>query len=261
MNKKTRPEQISRAIRIAEEVKIGFGGNFIFGDIAETHETFCESLEFIFKHCLDIHVNFGVVCPYPGSKLFEYAQARGIIRDKAAFYENIDKYIINLTAMRNEFWPSWIVKFSGIINQVSFIKATTAFRYENEPYDEHDPFQGNGVLMWRIWAHCPHCHTDVIYREPLSLDRIEQNCAHFMTGCPRCHKRIRVQVHADVRKQLESMPIIGKRSFCDGRAEEPEQLKQRIYDAFKDHLVDLIGKKNCSKVVALKSREPVRAAG
>jgi radical SAM superfamily enzyme YgiQ (UPF0313 family) len=243
MNKKTRPDQISGAIAIASQVGIGFGGNFIFGDPAETHETFFESMEFIFNHCMDIHTNFGIVCPYPGSKLFDYCREKSIIRDKQRFYESIDKYITNMTAMPDEFWSSWIVKFCGIINRLSFLEETTAFRFENESLDPDNPMQGNGVFVWRIWAHCPHCHRDVQYREHFHLHLIETNKASFVTGCPSCHKRIRINVHADAGKRTMGLPVLNKKIFCDGRREQPEAIRQHVYQTFKEHLTTLIRNK------------------
>jgi radical SAM superfamily enzyme YgiQ (UPF0313 family) len=246
MNKKTRPEQVSQAIRLADEAQVGFGGNFIFGDIAETPETFFETMEFIFKHCLDIHVNFGIVCPYPGSKLFEHCIKHGIIRDRQVYYENIDRYIINMTTMPTEFWPPWIVQFCRIINQLTFVQATTAFRYENEPVEQDHPMNAGGVYTWRITALCPHCHQEVMYRERLHLGFIEKNLAFFITGCPRCHKRLRVNVRADAGKRLEGHTFLDLKLFCDGRGEQPEVLKERIYQAYKEHVVALIKKKNSS---------------
>ncbi len=46
MNKKTKVPQIVEAIKLAHDAGIGFGGNLIFGDPAETPETIVESFDF-----------------------------------------------------------------------------------------------------------------------------------------------------------------------------------------------------------------------
>lgn len=243
MNKKTSPDQIRDAIRVADEVQIGFGGNFIFGDIAETHETFFESMNFILDHCTDIHTNYGVVFPYPGSKLFEYCMEKGIIVEKSKYYEVLDNFIINMTAMPSEFWVPWIVKFGRIINQQTYLEATTAFSYENETDSVDHPMCGNGEFIWRIRAHCPHCHENINYREIFHFHNIDNNIAFFITGCPKCHKRIRVNVHANAGKRLIGAAAHSLEIFCDGRAEQPEALRQKIYDIFKTHINELIQSK------------------
>ena len=55
MNKRTKPAQIVTAIKTADRLRIGFGGNFIFGDPAESPETLSETLG-LFSRLLHGHL-------------------------------------------------------------------------------------------------------------------------------------------------------------------------------------------------------------
>src|SRR5208337_2623049 len=72
MKKRITVDQILRAIRLTEKVGLGVQGNFIFGDIAETPETFQETMDFFNQWCKDLIVHLGSVTPYPGSEIFQY---------------------------------------------------------------------------------------------------------------------------------------------------------------------------------------------
>ena len=87
MEKKTHPDQISEAIALAQEAKLGFGGNFIFGDPAETQSTIAETVDFYREHCIEAHVYISEVRPYPGSKLYLDCLEQGIIKDQKPSYE------------------------------------------------------------------------------------------------------------------------------------------------------------------------------
>ena len=68
MNKKTKVPQIIEAIKIARDTGIGFSGNLIFGDPAETEDTIRESLDFYYKHCQQECVFLGFLMPYPEAR-------------------------------------------------------------------------------------------------------------------------------------------------------------------------------------------------
>jgi len=103
MNKKSNPQQISKALLISQKVKIGFGGNYIFGDPKETIETIQESLDFIYQH-RNYNIFFffiGFIIPYPGSKIFKLCIENGIIKNKLAFYEERFPWI-NMSCISND---------------------------------------------------------------------------------------------------------------------------------------------------------------
>lgn len=203
MNKKTHPEQISEAIRIADEVEIGFGGNFIFGDIAETQETITETLEFTANHCLNIHIFFGDIKPYPGSKLFAHCMDAGIIRDKLPYYESIDKHVFNMTSMAPETWMAVLGRVMTLTT-FPFVKASLAKQIEKE-----SPPQGNNIMLqgnkfvWKLSASCPHCAAMVVYREIADEHQARQEGISIITGCPKCNKRLRIVANKEMLQDTD----------------------------------------------------------
>ncbi len=176
MNKRTKPFQIIEAIQIANDVGIGFGGNFIFGDIAEDEITISETMEFFLSYCLDNHIFLGSLQPYPGSELFEIHLARGTIRDKLEFYETIGQHPWNMTSMPDKLWLRWIdllIFFSG---SFPWVKSTYASHYikDYEPADSPPvSYTGAQKRIYKVWAKCPHCGKDIYYRELLDLGEVK----------------------------------------------------------------------------------------
>ena len=171
MKKKIKPSQISEAIDLSREIEIGFGGNFIFGDPVEDIHTVMESLSFFEKHCLEAHVNLGVIHPYPGSKLFDdYCSENDFTdTDKINFYENIDQGYFNLTTMSDDLWAliSREVFVAALLRWEKTTKAISCSREENSPevlWAKKDNF---GV--YQITVDCPYCSTTRVLRELINF--------------------------------------------------------------------------------------------
>lgn len=194
MNKKTEPWQIEAAIKLADLVKVGFGGNFIFGDPAETFQTAQESLDFYKKNCLFSHVNVGTVHPYPGSRLFEYCLEQGIITDKLEYYDTIDQVTFNMTGLPYEEWARLMNHIMEFINQCGIpLVETSAARQDPHATDDERSCNGDKT-PWELEFSCPHC-AGYIYTRVLLIEEDVPNCkAVFVTGCPHCHKRFHVGV-------------------------------------------------------------------
>lgn len=154
MNKRTKMSQIIEAIKAADAAGIGFGGNFIFGDLAETEETISETMEFFSQYCQGVHISLGGIAPYPGSKLFEDCEKRGIIHDKFKFYEKIDESVWNMTSIPNRLWHPWIHCLGLLVGSLMWLKTTNATYYEIE---------ANSVIGLR--AECPYCGKESYHRE------------------------------------------------------------------------------------------------
>lgn len=168
MNKKTKPYQIIEAIEIAHAAKIGFGGNLIFGDIAETPQTISESMEFLLSHCLEDHMYLFNIRPYPGSKLFDNCVERGIINDRLEFYEHIDEFTFNMTSMPDILWFSWIEKLVILADSFPLAKSTVALRYTQELESVNNTMALHlGMMMWNVWSKCPYCDKEMHHRELL----------------------------------------------------------------------------------------------
>ena len=80
LNKGVKIEQIKEAVRQTRESGIKVLGYFIFGIPVETFEEELESVEFAISLNLD-YVQFASLSPFPGSKLYDIAVAKGWYRD------------------------------------------------------------------------------------------------------------------------------------------------------------------------------------
>lgn len=231
MNKRTKPAQIREAVHLADKAKIGFGGNFIFGDTAESPETFLESAGFFVEHCMDLQVYVGFITPYPGSKLFERCMERGIIPDKRAYYENIDKDYINMTSMPSRSWPTGIDAFRRILNKHKYVMTVEAYHASGEE-SAPDTFTRNrpGHDVWRISARCPHCRGDIHYREPVYSLRAKATGVFFTTGCTRCHKLVRIHIRGEKRGDA---PAGAENGDILGREVSAEKLKRIVRQSYR----------------------------
>lgn len=190
MGKHSKSEQVIEAIRLAKEAKLGFGGNLIFGDPAETLDTMRESLYFWLQKCRDEMVFLGFVMPYPGSKLFSDCLARGLIPDKKAYYETIDQKHINMTQIPTPVVAQW----HGFINFLERswlnVEVTTMTRYETE-VDNSAYAKLVGGKGHIIYAACPHCGGEIasyqIFAGIPKGDRLG-------IGCNHCGRKVRVNL-------------------------------------------------------------------
>ena len=189
MNKKTTPEKYLKAIELSNEVELGFAGNFIFGDPAETGETVRETMEFFFANCLDKNVFIDFIKPYPGSKIFDYCLESGLIPDKLEYYETIDERWVNMTKMENEGWHGDAKLLETIFNTHLWEKSTEATSYEEDP--ETNPIlEHSKMILFKLWANCPHCRGGVFYRLMGTKDAPN----FFMPTCTHCHKKMRIKL-------------------------------------------------------------------
>lgn len=176
MNKKTRISQITEAIRLADETGIGYGGNLIFGDPAETEDTVLESIDFMVKHCLDINVILAALRPYPGSKVFDICMEKGIIKDKLEFYEHIDEnpwnMTVNMTAIPNKKWLPLLDSIVAFGQLFPWVKPVVPYCYELDTDARNSPAVLNtGKQVYKIWAACPHCGKGIYCRELLAPEK------------------------------------------------------------------------------------------
>lgn len=167
MKKKTKPAQILNAIELSRKTKIGFGGNFIFGDIAETLKSTNESITFFAKNCLDMHINLGIIHPYPGSKLFsDYFKEKNYgDLERLEFYKNIDKEYINLTSLDDNLWTLISRELFKLAN-FRWEKTTHALSWQKEEPSIDTPWaqKVNGEI-YKINAICPYCEHNFELRE------------------------------------------------------------------------------------------------
>lgn len=190
MNKKSKPYQIIEGVEIAHAAKIGFGGNFIFGDIAETPQTISETIEFLLGHCLEDHIFLFNIKPYPGSKLFDNCVERGIISDRLEFYEHIDESAFNMTSMPDILWFSWLEKLIILGDLLPWAKSTVALRYAKELEPVNNAMALHlGMTIWHVWAQCPYCGKETYHREMLADTQRSQKNRNLFSRITEAYRR------------------------------------------------------------------------
>ncbi len=169
MNKKTRPAQIAHAIEVAEQEKLVFAGNLLFGDPAETAETIAETMEFIVKHCRAIEVVLTDVQPYPGSQLFDYCLETGIIKDKRRFYEEVESSrSYNMTDFPDNVWTAWLDRVKMLSRLAGWLESTAAVSCTVDTRTAENPMVLHyGMPILKIGVRCPHCHCKFDCRQPM----------------------------------------------------------------------------------------------
>ena len=188
MNKKMDITQVGEVIKMAEEAGIGFSANLIFGDIAETPETIAESMAFWLEYGKTSNIFPGEVKPYPGSKLFEVCQERGMFKDKREYYEHINTFKVNMTSMSDELYNELINLAFYMENKWLFPKKVLNPKYEIETTDGlYRNYVGGDY--YKITGGCPHCGKGVEYRQLMS------GVPFWLgTGCTHCGKKLKVEV-------------------------------------------------------------------
>lgn len=259
MKKGTQPEQYAEAIAMADQAQIGFGGNFIFGDPAETPETISETLAFYRDHCSDIHCFMSGIQPYPGSALYGVSQDMGLMPDKLVFYQTIDQKVFNMTQMPDAQWIGYlraIVAFDSL----PLCKTVDVTRIIRRALQNRMTVN-SGRQFWELFAECPHCNKSFSYIELTEPDRVPTHGLQIITGCEHCCKRIRLNVPVAKDKGLllpietdphdEARPI-GQPTGVASSGDERPQFHNASEEvrAFLDHMVTMCEQKSYHAAVA-----------
>lgn len=88
MKKHITREQVETALALARKVKMGVGGNLLYGDPAETWDTAMESLEWWKQNYHHTNIYMITIVPYPGSRLYDYCIEKGYITDRLEYIES-----------------------------------------------------------------------------------------------------------------------------------------------------------------------------
>ena len=195
MNKKADVGQFIEAIELSKEVGIGFGGNLLFGDPAETDDTIHETLDFWAKYCPESLVFLAMVIPYPGCKIFTDAIEKGIIPEKEQYYETIDEVNYNLTQIPNPAFGNWMNFITRLETTWMMATSTVATKVLEESRPD-SPMFSNGLRPFQIFANCPHCGAELMYRE--IADKEARNLRRLGTSCKVCNKRMKVKIGGKV---------------------------------------------------------------
>jgi radical SAM superfamily enzyme YgiQ (UPF0313 family) len=191
MNKKLKIEQVIKGIELAKEAKIAYSANLIFGDPAETDETFRESLSFWVKYGKDSQIFLSTVTPYPGSKIFDDCMERGLIKDKAEYYANIDRVQVNMTKMSDRDFSYRKQFIASIETSWQMTNSTVTNKWEEDVEGVDCPITPFMGKPYKIWCICPVCKEEVMFRQRLT----NPNHSFFLgIGCPKCGQKFRLDV-------------------------------------------------------------------
>jgi anaerobic magnesium-protoporphyrin IX monomethyl ester cyclase len=185
MNKKIEVSQVLEAMELAHESKIGFSANLIFGDIAETQDTWAESLAFWLKYCRQDFVFLANLMPYPGSKLFDDLVSYGAFKDRKFYYEHIDEGAINMSTIPPDVFVELLKTTVGLEKSWLFVALAKNVRIEVEGVVDR-----TGETMYKIWATCPYCGEESLYRQPLSTVTLTN--FQLGSGCTKCNRKMKI---------------------------------------------------------------------
>lgn len=187
MNKKIEIEQVIEAQELARQAKVGFGGNLIFGDPAETMETIAESLAFWFTHCKDNFVFLATLMPYPGSAVFDKFFGKLTLEQKKHYYENIDQGVVNMTTIPDREYTEFLKLFKFLESSWLFEKDAKGTVERDSQFDKY--LTAKGGAYYNITSRCSYCGDEIHYRELFAHDVQEMQIG---TGCPSCNRKIKV---------------------------------------------------------------------
>lgn len=156
MDKKIVAAEITEAVKMTRKAKIGIQANFLFGDPAETLETLAETLKFQQDNEL-FFVDWSAVIPYPGTRVYNFAMEKGLIKDTVEFIRsmcNISGYLwnnmVNMTGLPDDVYQDWYVRLREL-NDQNHRKRPIIVKQARAV----DRFRSELTLV------CPHCdHTE-----------------------------------------------------------------------------------------------------
>lgn len=188
MNKHLKVSQVVEAMDLAHQTGIGFGANLIFGDIVETVDTWAESLAFWLEYCRQDFVFLSNLMPYPGSKLFDNIRTTGMFTDKRAYYEHIDKGVVNMTQIPDHQFDDMLKLVVGLETSWLFVAHALNVRVEAEGTVDYA-----GEAIYKIWATCPYCGEESLYRQGFGAP-FKGKGFIMGTGCTKCNRKIKIEV-------------------------------------------------------------------
>ncbi|MBW1681153.1 MAG: cobalamin-dependent protein [Deltaproteobacteria bacterium] len=175
MKKHITVEQIESTLAMTRECGIGIQGNFLFGDPAETMDTYKQTLDWWKKHH-QYQINLTPIIPYPGCQDYRYCVEKGLIPDRLAFIE-AGCPSINMTEMDQETYDAMFQEiFQATYEHRIF---GTILAAERERYD---PVKG--TPLYTLKTECPHCGGRNTYRH-FHKDGLEI----FKLACRICNQR------------------------------------------------------------------------
>ena len=92
MGKNTTEKQIDRILEEAEKNDINIGGGFLIGNAGDNEESLLKTTKFFMTHNIYCTTSPSGVLIYPGTKNYDIAVEKGLIKDEWEYFRNFCKY-------------------------------------------------------------------------------------------------------------------------------------------------------------------------
>lgn len=193
MNKQITQKQISDAIEMTENVKLGVQGNFIYGDPHESLESIENTKDFHEKHCIDHIVHNDYIMPYPGSPIFDHSMQKGLITNKTAYCETLHlRPRYNMTNIPDKDFNENI---EPIIRSKLFgCKFAKINKFTIDRNKKFDNLYFKNKIPYNIDLSCPHCNSKQEVVLPIDVANLNtwEGKSKFVNPiryfCNECHK-------------------------------------------------------------------------
>ena len=215
MNKHITVEQIDSALQMCRKANLTAQGNFIFGDEAETVETYHNTLNWWKAHP-EYNIKLGYISVYPGSILYQNACRRGIITDEVEYIRQGCPQI-NVTKMTDQEYRTMMLDIS------------TALKRGIDSIPEgHLRYCGAGLAD--VQGRCPHCGHMAVWKEREIFRPITPMV------CEHCQKIVDAYLPEYIDKELylkNFQKLRGYKTALWGMISPVEALYQTISDVWK----------------------------
>ena len=152
MKKKITLADIDETLKITHEVGLGFGGNLIFCDPAETGKSVQESLKWFADNSKYI-IRMAMVGFHPGTVIYRDAVAQGQIKNRIEFLEKCE-FEINVTDIPD-------AAYKEIEHYINFLGICIGITGKITSLSE----KGNNRM--EMETECPHCQMPNAYKKVL----------------------------------------------------------------------------------------------
>lgn len=182
MRKHITIEQIENALRMVSKAGIPFAGNFIFGDIEETHETARITLEWWERHS-EYNIGLNLVATYPGSYIYKYACQKSIIKDRVQYLKDGCPQV-NISRLSES-------EFSDVARQIYEAPYKTGKSVEGIQVYQ---FNSDGRLT--IEAKCCRCKADNVWKN------VKMFVGNSWLPCSACGQKHNIPMTSELKKIL-----------------------------------------------------------
>lgn len=174
MKKKITVENINTTVAATKAMKIGFQGNFLFGDTNETWETVMESINW-YRANPEYQIMLIPVGAFPGAELYEVAVKEGRIADKKEFIR-AGSPLVNCSKLSETEYQEMLYLLADTTNALRITpRIVKQFK---------QPDLSMGRTVYQIDFVCPHCQQQMTYKNVRLHPHI-----FTLTGCRMCHGR------------------------------------------------------------------------